>query len=299
MTQHIITKIDQITQEETVPTVEAGFPYRNNRYDLHILPDLLCPWHWHNDVEIFFMERGALIYHLPGKTQVFREGDVGFINAQVMHSTKAIGAPPSLQQEHIFLPRLVGGAPGSAIEARYVEPLLQNAAADLIFVPADHPWAERLRELMRRAFAAHDARAEGFEIVIRALMSELWLEFYRLAPEFGSGGKDDDNARIKVMLQFIAANYMDHVTLADIAASAQIGVRECCRCFKRQLNQTPFEYLLNFRIDRACEQLRGGARSITDICLACGFSSPSYFGKVFREKMGLSPRDYRKTAGRI
>ena len=288
--------IDRVTQEETVPSVNAGFPYRDNRLDLQALPDLLCPWHWHNDVEIFFVDKGALVYCLPGKTQVFGEGDVGFINAQVLHSTKPVGSPPSLQQEHIFLPRLVGGAPGSAIEARYVEPLLQNTAADLIHVAADHPEAERLRALMRQAFAAHAERAEGFEIVVRGLMSELWLAFFRLAPAAGSGGKSDDNARIKAMLRFIAENYMEHIALEDIAAAARIGVRECSRCFKRQLNVTPFEYLLNFRVDQACDQLRSGAHSITDVCMACGFSSPSYFGKVFREKMGLSPRAYKKAA---
>ena len=148
---------------------------------------------------------------------------------------------------------------------------------------------------MRRAYVAHEEQAEGYEIVIRGLLSELWLEIARLAPEAAPHAKDDDNARVKAMLRFIAENYREHISLAEIAEAAQISQREASRCFKRQLNTTPFEYLLNYRVDRACDLLRGTALSVTEICLNCGFSSPSYFGKVFHERMELSPREYRKT----
>ncbi len=293
--QKTLNRINRVTQEEVVPSVEASFPYRTDRSDLNSYPGRLCPWHWHNDVEIFFVEKGALTYRVPGRDRVFHEGDVGFINAQVLHSTSAFGTPPSLQHEHIFLPQLVSGAPGSAIERRYVAPLLKNAGADMIFVPAGHERAERMRGLMRRAFAANEAREDGYEIVVRGLMSELWLEFVRLAPDAARYSRSDDNMRVKAMLRFIAENYREHISLAEIAEAARISQREASRCFKRQLNRTPFEYLLNYRIDRACDLLRGTSLSVTEICLNCGFSAPSYFGKMFRERMGQSPREYRKT----
>ena len=85
-----------------------------------------------------------------------------------------------------------------------------------------------------------------------------------------------------------------HDSLAEIAAAANIGEREADRCFRRQLGTTPFAYLLDCRLERACRLLREGELPITEIGLRCGFSSASYFGLQFRKKLGCSPLAYRK-----
>ena len=54
------------------------------------------------------------------------------------------------------------------------------------------------------------------------------------------------------------------------------------------------EYLVNLRIQRACELLLSTTLSITDIADKCGFNDSNYFGDAFRKAIGVSPRDYRK-----
>lgn len=291
---YFVTVIDSATLEETAPGVTAAFPYRSVVYDLLGEQGRLCPWHWHNEVELFYMPRGALSYHLPGYSCDFYEGDVGFINANVLHMTTPLGPPPCQQQEAIFLPRLVSGVHGSAIEVNYVTPLLKNAAADLIRVPADDPEAPRLRELMDQAQSAYEEQAFGYELRVRNCMSELWLRVAKRAPAFTAVPTGGDASRIKAMLRFIDDHFAEPLTLREIAASAQIGPREASRCFRRQLSLTAFEYLQNLRLDRACEYLRGGSLPITEIALRCGFSSASYFSKVFREHMNATPKGYRR-----
>ena len=63
----IQTNIDRVTQEETSPQVDESFPYRSNICDLADWPEQTCPWHWHSDVELFYMESGSLEYLLPGR----------------------------------------------------------------------------------------------------------------------------------------------------------------------------------------------------------------------------------------
>ena len=291
---YAVTIINSATREETAPEITAAFPYRSGVWKMDTAPEQLCPWHWHNEVEIFFMVRGALTYHLPGRSCVFYEGDVGFVNANVLHMTVALDPPPCHQQEHIFLPRLLGGMPGDIIEAKYVTPLLKNAAADLIRIPADAPEAPAMRELMVRAQEASNGMEPGYEIRVRNLMSELWLRIAEHAPVFAATPTGGDASRIKAMLRFIDDHFAEPLTLEEIAASAQIGSREASRCFRRQLNLTAFEYLQNLRLDRACELLRGGDLAVTQIALNCGFASASYFSKVFRERMNTTPKEYRR-----
>ena len=287
----IETVIDSLTREETALPVEEAFPYRSDMCDLSDFDANTCPWHWHNEVELFYMAGGSLTYHLPGGARDFHPGDVGFINANVLHMT--VSDAPCDQREHIFLPRLVGGAPGSAIERNYVLPLTQNPAADLIVIPADDPDAAFIREQLDIAFDAYWQRPMGYEIAIREAMSRVWLRFLARMPDASLGQRSADSDRVKAMLGFIEAHFDQRVTLEAIAASANIGTREASRCFRRQLNMTPFEYLLSFRIERACELLKTTSLPVTDVGLRCGFGSASYFGKLFRQRLHMSPSEYR------
>ena len=53
------------------------------------------------------------------------------------------------------------------------------------------------------------------------------------------------------------------------------------------------DYLLSLRINKACEMLQNTDYAISDIAMRCGFSSSSYFTKLFHAKSGVTPRQYR------
>ena len=94
------------------------------------------------------------------------------------------------------------------------------------------------------------------------------------------------------MLAFIHANYADAICVDAIAASANVSKREAFRSFKQVLGTTPTLYLLQHRVNRAARRLMETSQSITEISSACGFSTPSYFTKVFHDLTafhGISP----------
>ena len=95
-----------------------------------------------------------------------------------------------------------------------------------------------------------------------------------------------------MIITFIHEHYMDHITLEDIASCASMCKSECCRLFKRNMKQSLFDYLLHYRIRQSLPLLTMGKDSITDISIQCGFSSPSYYTKLFRRFMDCTPREY-------
>jgi AraC-like DNA-binding protein len=78
-----------------------------------------------------------------------------------------------------------------------------------------------------------------------------------------------------------------------IVTSGGVSIRECTRCFRRCINCSPTDYLTQVRVRRAAELLSKTPMSILDISEACGFSSSSYFSKVFREAYRCTPNAYR------
>jgi AraC-type DNA-binding domain-containing proteins len=68
-------------------------------------------------------------------------------------------------------------------------------------------------------------------------------------------------------------------------------------CFRQELGTTPVEYLNRYRVLQARRLLVESDKSITNIALEVGFSSSSYFSRVFRKEVGLSPEAYRRLGG--
>lgn len=89
-------------------------------------------------------------------------------------------------------------------------------------------------------------------------------------------------------------NYSDNITLDDIANEVNLSKNYLCSYIKKQLGIGFYDYLTNIRMDIAKEELAHTQNRINDIAYATGFSSPSYFGKIFKKVTNMTPLDYRK-----
>ena len=82
--------------------------------------------------------------------------------------------------------------------------------------------------------------------------------------------------------------------LAKMAALAGMGTGQFVRSFKQAFGATPYQYVLQRRIDRAKSMLGGGSRSLTSIALELGFASHAHFTSAFHTRTGSTPSDYRR-----
>lgn len=90
------------------------------------------------------------------------------------------------------------------------------------------------------------------------------------------------------------ARYAERLTVADMAAAAMRSPAHFAREFKRAFGETPHQYLLTRRLQRASELLRHTDRSVVDICLMVGLDSVGSFTSSFRRMFGLTPTEYRE-----
>ena len=89
------------------------------------------------------------------------------------------------------------------------------------------------------------------------------------------------------------ARYAEPLTVADMARAARLSPAHFSREFRRTFGETPHQYLLTRRLERAAALLRTTDRSVADICLMVGLRSVGSFTTSFGRLFGLSPTAYR------
>ena len=97
------------------------------------------------------------------------------------------------------------------------------------------------------------------------------------------------------LLDHIEHNFMHDLPLSDIVAVTGVSHQYLGRLFKRAMNTTVEQYILNRRIWEARRLLRETDKTVGEIAGLCGFTNPGYFSTVFRKAEGASPREYRSS----
>lgn len=300
-------ELKQGSREELLPDYSPEFPHLSSYIELDRYPGRQSPWHWHKEMELFYMEQGELEYHTPRGKVRFGPGSGGLVNSNVLHMTTAgEGFPKVTAFLHLFDPLLISGQRGSVIDQKYVLPLTAAPQIELLPFYPRVPGHARVLDLLLQSFQLSESDY-AYELRLREALSGLWREILPLAePFFGQGnnGQSRSNGAAKQMMAYLHEHFPDKLTVAEIAGSAFLSERECFRVFRECLHTTPLEYLTEYRLQKACRMLAETNDPITSVCQACGLGSSSYFGKVFRERLGCSPMEYRMkwrdrdTAGR-
>jgi AraC-like DNA-binding protein len=89
------------------------------------------------------------------------------------------------------------------------------------------------------------------------------------------------------------ARYRERLDVPALARAARLSPAHFSREFRRAFGETPHQYLLTRRLERAAALLRTTDRSVTEICLAVGLRSLGSFTTSFGKAYGLSPAVYR------
>ena len=95
--------------------------------------------------------------------------------------------------------------------------------------------------------------------------------------------------------QFIEQHFCEDITVERLAELGHCSVSSFNRIFKKEMHQTPIEYLIEARVEKAKTLLRRKDVPITEVALRCGFGSSSYFSTIFKRLTGKTPSEYRHT----
>lgn len=282
-------------KEQLLEDIRYEFPLISIFVELDKYREKIVPWHWHNEVELFYVESGEVLYYTTQGKIAFPKGTAGFINTNVLHKTRANGGDEATNQRiHIFNNVLIGGRQGSDIYRKYITPL-SSSSVNVVKLSPKLEGEKEIIEKIKKSFNI-DIDEKFYEIKLKNTLSEIWCDLLELKEEeININNIRDKNAeRIKGIMVYIHEHYSEKISVSDISEKFFISNRNCYRLFRENLNTSPQEYIRNYRIQKACELLATSRISIAEIGYKCGLGSSSYFGKIFKEFMNCTPMEYRR-----
>lgn len=256
--------------------------------------------HWHEELQFTLVTSGTLGIQVNGVVYRLREGDAIFINRNFLHITTELPENGTYVSFN-FPDKMLGFFAGSRMEQDDVLPVTGNYAFPVLVFKKEIDWQEKiiwkLWELMERMedMVACKKEVPRLEYRCALLITEIWYEMIcHMDPlQDASTGSVRKQERIRAMISFIHANYMNPLKLGEIAAAASVSEGECCRCFREMVRESPGQYLLSYRVTQAMELLNTSEYSVTEVAAETGFSDASHFIQYFKKKTGMTPKEYR------
>ncbi len=102
------------------------------------------------------------------------------------------------------------------------------------------------------------------------------------------------SARLRRIKEFVYARMEDDLSLDDMAQSVGLSTAHFARMFRKSTGETPHQFVLRQRLERAKAMLRAPHARVLDVAVACGFKTQQHFAQAFRDLWGVSPTKYRQ-----
>ncbi len=257
--------------------------------------------HFHNCLEIGVCHSDSGIMDFEGQSLSFKAGDVTCVPRHLPHTTYSSPGQESLWSYIFVDPQELFSNMFNDSSSNFESPMSPIRNYRYIMSKDEFPKVHFLatsiiEELKEQKF--------NYQASVKGLVLSLYIELLRIhtaenAAECQSGGtgqkvkKEENVLLIANALDHIHKNYMQPISIEDLADLCHLSVSHFRRTFHSIMGAAPLDFLNSTRIDEACRLLRSTEDSILSISEQVGFHSISSFNRCFIRLMEVPPRVWR------
>ena len=255
------------------------------------------PKHRHNYVEMVYMCAGTTTHIINSSNElVLKEGDLLFLNQNVYHEILPAGEK-DLAVIFIILPEFFD-RPISMVERENIlrDFLISTLAGDTAI--NDYLYIKTkgiipVENLLENMIWTILGRHPMMDTINQTSMGLLLMNLSRFADQIGrSDPQHEEQSLMFSVLDYIEHHYQNG-TLAEISELSHLPTYQVSRMLKKRTGKNFKELLQLRRLQQAAYLLQNTTLSIDKIIVHIGYENSSYFYRVFREKYGCSPSEYR------
>ena len=257
--------------------------------------------HKNQGLEIVYLERGALRWHVEHREVHLQANSVFFTLPWQLHGSRDEYNPGHRIHWLTFKLDQLYDKPSSKIAflPEFGFSPEETAFLSNALVSAFEPVfgaSEILALLMQKAILELETPSLLSESYLNGLMRCILLELGRIIHAEAVPKNETCNSinMVKIFLAELSRRCSEEWTLESMAQICQLKRTQFALIVNELTGESPLRYLIRLRINKARELLRNSALPVTKIALLCGFSNSQYFAKTFKELTQRKPLEYRK-----
>jgi AraC-like DNA-binding protein/quercetin dioxygenase-like cupin family protein len=250
------------------------------------------PWHYHPELELAYILSGKGVRYVGNSIENFYEDDLVLLGSNLPHSWNTTDQEEPVTAIVVYLKEeFFDDTWMQSIEFEAIKKLLATMSKG---IKVDKEVAIHLK---RKFFAL--LKASPFEklmILLQILQDLSSNSACRMLCEqgFTCDLNYTDERRINMVYDFIQKNYLKQITLAEIASKVNMSEEYFSRFFSKTMKKPFFEFLNEYKINKACKLLIETDKQVSEVCYEVGFESVPFFYRQFKKFKNCQPKNYRE-----
>ncbi|MEG1649398.1 MAG: AraC family transcriptional regulator [Rikenellaceae bacterium] len=240
--------------------------------------------HSHSRIEIDYVKKGRCTMVIEDKTICFSEGEMVIIFSNVDHSFTS-GARGCTLMQLEFLPDIFDNFE-NLVDDNAKESITSSAAKRMYLKLVNN---KEITTSVQAILTELSTNQPNKNLMIIMYYGMLLVYIYRKLNEVFI--VDCKNSTLYKIVQHIQENYIEQLNVSDISRQFDLNERYMRSLFAKHIGMSPNDYINKVRIDKAIELLAdcNSDLSIKEISYMCGFHTPQYFSRIFKQMTGLPP----------
>ena len=250
---------------------------------------LCMPFHLHSELEILYVNKGQMLYSFGEEKHILNEGEIMFINSKTEHSLEALSEKCTHSYLHFKEPIFQKESP------EYILRFLKMPDNGFYHFTMKDAETKIIADYINSAVDDYEVKETHYDYYVNGIVSFILSIIYKkgIMTSYAKGINLQLLNKLNPVLEYINEHYAEDLTLSDLSEILHLNEQYFCKLFKKITGSNVIDYINCVRIHNA-EKLIKTNMSITEIAGKVGFSSISYFNKIFKKHLIKSPSKYRK-----
>lgn len=252
--------------------------------------------HIHREFELCRVLSGSVRVSSQHETYDFGPGDLFLFNPHQVHEIHARGESATERDAEIL---------SLQVSSRWCERFFPKMAY-VEFAPVDlgtqldGKTSAKLKEEMRKLAIAYFTKERGYEFICISRVAEIFhllmtgAEWHLLSDKERSA-RIARSDRVNRIIEYVESRVTEKILLSEIAKREGLTLPYLSHFFRDNLNMSFQRFVTLLRFDEARHLVELTDLPITDISFTCGFSDYRYLNRIYMEKIGCTPSEYRKS----
>lgn len=245
--------------------------------------------HYHNAHQILYISSGEISVTLKDKTYLVKAGQLLVLSCFEEHAIQiltphytryTLRISPDISQNDIHMSHLAAF-------------LINRPEGFKNVIDAVHFQGE-VERILSHMVQESTRQPPLYQQQLQLLFSSFLILLFRNVPSLFSDISAPAAQLVNAIQRNFETNYAESYTVSTIANQYHISASHLCHVFKSVTGYPLMEYLMNCRLSAAKTMLGETDKTISEIVVSCGFSNNSNFSRFFKERVGMTPTDFRK-----